>query len=205
MTQPLARLVIDLDPSQLKGLDDVLALKPEVVKRALRLVGGHYMTIQRGRIKLGQKPGGGSFREYSEDYGEKKERAGRDSGTETGWLRLTGRMLKSQKTKLRNEGKGAAMVIEFDGNHPQTYFKSRRQVRKGKKLPTPGGDLVVRLGTGRMSMNAAIAERVDRDRPFIGVSAKEAGQLAEVFITELAKDLVGKKLSSAGASTFSVG
>jgi hypothetical protein len=168
-----------MDMRQLRAMS-VLDVPASSVDRALRAMAGQYMAQQRGRIKLAQTPSGRPFREYSEEYREKKARAGRKTQPD---LRVSGHMLRSQKVQVRRGSRGAmSMRIEFDGTRPSYYFAQAAGRRSA------GGSMVMRQSRGRMRSNASIAYHVDRLRPFIGVSAREARALAKLFFRRLKRD-----------------
>lgn len=185
------KLIVDMDMRQLRQMGFLDVPAPSI-RKALHSIAAHYMAQQRGRIKLAQTPSGRPFREYSAEYREKKARAGRKTQPD---LRVSGHMLRSQKVQVRRGSRGAmSMMVEFDGTRPSYYF-AQVAGRRGS-----GGSMVMRQSRGRARSNASIAYHVDRRRPFIGASQREAKKLASIFFERLKRDAIRRSRRPGGGA-----
>ncbi len=121
------KLKIRVDTSEIDKAD----LLPRAYRqRIMRKIASAYFLMIRKRTKKGEDVEGNTFKPYSTRYRNLKERAGRMKSNY--WLRLTGELFRSQKTKLEEGAKSTSIAVMFDGDHHQTRFRSQRTKSKGK-------------------------------------------------------------------------
>jgi len=173
--------VIDLNfHVDTRALQKWALLKPGTKRKTLRKLAGHYMLLVRERVKKGLDVGGAPFRAYSPGYERRKRRAGRMK--ENYWLRLTGKMMRSQKAKYRKRGKNYQATISFEGTRPQAKFEGKGRGRIDQKQAKTGAGLTVNLAQGEMVSNAYIAAKNDDIRAFVGVNGNELEELRRLFL-----------------------
>lgn len=118
-------LNFEVDASSLDNWDIIPA---EAKERALRKAAGHYMLLQRERIAKGVDVHGQPFRPYSRSYKDRKDRAGRTGKNE--FLRLSGKMLRSQRIDIVMQGNELVAVISFEGTRPASKIEDAGRKRE---------------------------------------------------------------------------
>ncbi len=116
------------------------------------------------------------MKKYHPGYHFAKLEAGRMG--ENYWLRLTGKMLRSQKISVKRKGGCLEMEVGFTGTRARSRFKARAR----------GGGKVVVNQAGEGISNAFLAMINDQIRPFVGVNQREVKRLTKVFIRHLGLD-----------------
>lgn len=155
-------------------------LDPVGVRHGLVRASAEYLRIQTERINRGCDVLGRPFGGYSKKYGEMKSAAGRTGGGE--WLRLTGGMLRSQKSKVETNGgsnKIYKLTIGFDGTYSQGHFA---QNKRGKTVVRRGGMVEARqVAYGNNNRTWADGKK----HPFVGITAADVPALLRaVFLSK---------------------
>jgi len=174
----MTMLDIDVDVPKLDGLLPTA----EDYRVALRKVGARYLQMQTERLNRGEGADGAPLAPYSQSYAERKTRAGRMG--ESYWLRLTGKMLRSQSIQVGGAEGSMTLTVGFTGTRARSRFALMSKQERG-------GALTV-VDTDKAVSNSLIAESVDAIRPFVGVSPAEVEILTSVFIEALCERLAAR-------------
>jgi hypothetical protein len=163
----------------LKEIEDYEMIPAETRVRAFELVADDYLRMQREMISSGLDANGRAFEMYKEPYRTNKARAGRKVDKPD--LTLSGDLLRSQVNTVTRDGN--RMTVHFAGQHAAYGFRASKQ-KKGAR----GGPMTLSRRNGGGSQNAAVAEGVDMDRKFIGVSNATLIDLFAFYVSLLGVD-----------------
>lgn len=152
-------------------------LGPQVMT-ALKAIGAKYLLLQRERVSAGAIPGGGSFKKYSQKYGDAKFRAGRID-----WLNLSGGMFRAQRVRVSPISASRwQLFVGFSGMYPRSYLgRSSSDRKKGKQ----GMKARFVVKTGKPVSAAKVAAGNNRLRPFIGITSQDWVQMKKSFAFRL--------------------
>ncbi len=177
MAASLLRWVVTVDTTRMK---DWKLLDSKAQRRVIRRSMAWYMQNQRKRIKRGVDVHGQAFEAYDPAYRVNKDLAGRM--VKNYWLRLSGDMLRSQKSRTRQRGRVIEGRAEFSGSHAQYRFN--------KKKKGAGFTVTLSRVTGKKTPNALIAAANNRKRSFVGLSKADFLRLINFFHKTLHKEVV---------------
>ena len=168
---------INFDLSDIEAYEMIPA---ETRVRAFELVADDYMRMQREMISAGLTADGKKFKAYKEPYRTNKARAGRKVDKPD--LTLSGDLLRSQVNDITRDGN--RLTVSFAGTHAAYGFRVTKRKKKGER----GGAMTLSRRKGGGSQNAAVAEGVDMDRRFIGVSNNALIDLFDFYVSLLGVD-----------------
>lgn len=177
MAASLLRWVVTVDTTRMK---DWKLLDARGQRRTISRSMAFYMQIQRRRLRRGVDVHGRAFDAYDPAYRVNKDLAGRM--VKNFWLRLSGDMLRSQKSRTRQRGRVIESKAEFTGDHARYRFN--------KKTKGAGFTVTLSRVTGSKTPNALIAAANNRKRSFVGLSKPDFLKLIDRFHKELHKEVV---------------